>query len=374
VTTEVEKKIKKAKMQIYIKQNTTFFSALLASLRFHLNDQFPTAATNGTDLWVNPEFVKDMPVEEITFVLIHEVMHVVYEHMNRMQDHGLDQHVWNAAGDYLINGELVHLGYSMPQEGLYDASFRGKSTKEIYDILMAEGRVSAPQMLDLVPGPTDGKSAEEHKEAVINNIMKAATQAQIEGDAGSIPGHIQRIIEKLANPKLPWNVILQDHMTSYAKNDFSWKKPNRNYWPAHYLPTMVSENMDKLWSVIDVSGSISQDDLNAFMAEMAYIKDILNPKELRVLCFDTDIRKDFTVEEGELLERFELPGGGGTSIHPVIELMRQEGPDVAVIFTDLCFSKPYLADIGTDLFWVVKGGGRHSIAPSEGVVIQYDDD
>ena len=95
-------------------------------------------------------------------------------------------------------------------------------------------------------GDADGKggmSKEEIERKIEDIIVKASVQSKMAGDAaGSIPGDIEIALDKLLNPKLPWNVILQNYMSSFAKEDFSWRRPNRRtlsqgIYLHHYTPS-----------------------------------------------------------------------------------------------------------------------------------------
>jgi predicted metal-dependent peptidase len=160
-------------------------------------------------------------------------------------------------------------------------------------------------------------------------------------------------------------------MSAYKKEDYTWARPNRRYWPDMYLPSMKSDSLDQISVGVDTSGSITQDHLNAFMAEVKYINDILKPKEIRIMTFDTRIRYDETFQEGDCIDDVKLLGGGGTDIHPLIRTLKEDGPEIAIIFTDLELSMPNLTNVPSDLFWIKIG--NYDNPPNKGVVINYDD-
>ena len=92
----------------------------MASMLLHLDlvevsaDQCSTMATDGKRIIYNPQFVLDIEEIEVQSVLVHEALHVVWEHPLRR---GKRHHkVWNIACDYAINGFLVYdLGLSYPK-------------------------------------------------------------------------------------------------------------------------------------------------------------------------------------------------------------------------------------------------------------------
>src|SRR3990170_5869491 len=63
-----------------------------------------TAATDGRKLYYNREFIKSLTADELLFLIGHEVMHCVYDHLGRK---GSREHkLWNMANDYIVNYTL----------------------------------------------------------------------------------------------------------------------------------------------------------------------------------------------------------------------------------------------------------------------------
>ena len=82
-----------------------FFAVLAMKLKVSENTQIPTFATNGRDLFVNPEFCASLSEKEIVTVLAHEVLHCALGHSWRMPV-GHDAKLWNVACDNEVNWEL----------------------------------------------------------------------------------------------------------------------------------------------------------------------------------------------------------------------------------------------------------------------------
>ncbi len=99
-------KIKKARTALLFKQ--PFFGNLTMYLKLvDATDSgwCPTAAVDGRNIYYNRDFLCDLADEEIQFVLAHEVMHVVFDHLGRRSHR--DPQWWNMASDYVINGLLT---------------------------------------------------------------------------------------------------------------------------------------------------------------------------------------------------------------------------------------------------------------------------
>lgn len=101
------------------------------------------AWTDGRKLGYNPILVMGIPLDELTFVLAHEAMHIRLRHHLRMGDR--DLRIWNDAGDYVINLILKDLGFNLPGDVLCDMKYRGWTTERVYDDLRRQQQQKAQQ-------------------------------------------------------------------------------------------------------------------------------------------------------------------------------------------------------------------------------------
>ena len=129
--------------------NAPFFGNLATRLLFKdATDWLPTIATDGRYFYYNRHFVDALNDEELVFGMGHEVLHCVYDHMDKKRLGNRDPRLWNIANDYVINNDLVEaqIGEKITLvEICYDWKYRGKISEEIYDDLFKqaekEGRV-----------------------------------------------------------------------------------------------------------------------------------------------------------------------------------------------------------------------------------------
>ena len=150
----VETKLKQAKIKLLF--NQPFFGTLVMHLPLVDATQSgwcPTAAVDGRNIYYNSEFLKKLDVDEIQFVLCHEILHVAFDHFGRRSHR--DPSWWNMANDYVINAALIKdkVG-KMPTErvpvedtdasgkkttaqrvGLYDARYEGWTSEAVYEDL-----------------------------------------------------------------------------------------------------------------------------------------------------------------------------------------------------------------------------------------------
>jgi predicted metal-dependent peptidase len=113
----------------------------MASMLLHLDlietekSKCDTMATDGKNIYFYPEFVMGCTEEELQGVLVHEALHVVYEHpLRRGNRH---PKVWNIACDYVINAYLYwDLHLQLPMGGLLDHKYKGMTAEKVYQILV----------------------------------------------------------------------------------------------------------------------------------------------------------------------------------------------------------------------------------------------
>lgn len=370
---ELRKKVTAAKLSLMSRPNSTFYATALAALQLELSHAVHTAATDGTHILFNPEFIPSLNQQELIGLMLHELRHVLLQHMIRQKEHDLDPEMWNCAADHYINLRLLKEGYQLPKNGLFDKKYEHhESTMAIYLDLINDPAFKFPEDLsDLIFTSSDNNPSDNQalKEKVISIAVSAAMAAEQANDAGSIPGDIKRLISEFVDPKLPWNVLVQSHVSALAQQDYTWRKPSKKFWPDLYMPTLFGQVVEKIMVIVDVSGSITQKMLDEFFAEMREIKNVLQPSVMRIVSFDTCIREDLVFTETDEITHIEFTGGGGTDFDDVVKLLREDQPEIAIVFTDLEFSMPNLSGIDTDMIWVNTGTETRSVP--NGVVINY---
>lgn len=335
----LNKELDRVKGQLMQKRDLGFLVAMLCTMSFEWDDTIPTAATNGLKLWWNPDFFMSLPKEARETVLEHELWHPALLHMLRRGDR--DARLWNVACDYRINNNLKSSGRSFKElEGCclddrFDITPDGPLNEEaIYDILLKEqpepGNADLPlnggDMRPLAPG---------EREKVINNVVSAAQRTKLMG--GSVPGNVQEVINEFLKPIIPWQSLLQRFFLELISDEYSWRRPNRRS-PDMYLPSLDVEEtkLKDLVYFLDVSGSISTEQVRRFNSEVKFIKEQFNPEKLTMVQFDTRISRVDVMDETDCFEKVEVIGRGGTSLVDVRQYIIDHKPTAAIIFSDLC--------------------------------------
>lgn len=353
---ELNREMDRVKSQVFLGKNAAFFGSLLCSLEFIWDTSIETASTDGVSIWWNPEFFKQIHTDTNKTILMHELEHTARLHHIRAGNR--DPEIWNYACDIRINNGLENEGYSFKQvENCWkDHSFdmNGLMAEEdIYDLLVKNnvkpnsGSWNGTSKGDMLP-------SKANKQTAINNVVRAIQQAKLSGNAGSIPGGIEELINKFTTPIVPWEQVLMQFFTDMLSEDFSWKRPNRRY-SGMYLPSRYTDEgrLTHLMYFLDVSGSISDTDISRFNTEVKYIQEELKPERLTLVQFDTKIQQVDEFKEDDPFNNIHIIGRGGTCLKCVHDFIEKHEPTAVVIFSDLYCSPMQPLKDNIPIIWAV---------------------
>ncbi len=338
----------------------SFFGNLATRMQLVNADEWcSTAATDGLKFYYNSRFIMMLKPKEVEFLVGHEVLHVVYDHMGRRGNR--DPEIWNIADDYAVNADLKRhkVGeFIRTVPCLYEQKYDGKAAEEIYDDLMKNvQKIDISSLIDQMiddhmdgegegdgEGDQDGKgkrpsmSAEE-RERVRQEVKQAIINAAQSAEAGTLPKGVERLVRQHTNPVMPWRELIQTNLTSAIRSDYSWMRPSRRGWHMDaIMPGMnPGEEIDVVVS-LDMSGSISNSQAQAFLGEIGGMMDSFDGYKVHVFCFDTDTYnpKDFSSENMDRIEEYEPMGGGGTDFDCIFKYLKDNAidPKRLIVFTD----------------------------------------
>ena len=333
--------LSKAKIQLMDTPDTAFYTTIVFSLKFSWDMTIPTAATDGVHLWINPVFWLSLTPGLRKSVLVHEAMHVAYDHMGRMLERKMPE--WNYAADYVDNLQIKDAGFEVGENWLCDEQYRGMHAEDVYELIIknppppppSSGGTGATGGLgeDIKPSPLTGKEHERH----INDVLiRARIQSRKAGDkAGSIPGDIELFLDKLLNPVLPWNRIMQKWLQKFDKSDWSFKKPSRRFFPRFHMPSLVGNGkLIDLAIGADISGSVSVHDFTVMVSEIYSVLKMFKPDKITLIQFDTEIHHIDVIRDIRDLMKVKFHGRGGTDVNPLLEWAEKNKPEGLLIFTD----------------------------------------
>jgi predicted metal-dependent peptidase len=329
------------------------------------DDWCPTAATDGRHLYFNTQFFNELNNKEIEFVIAHEILHCVFDHLTRREDR--NPMLFNISADYIVNNLLVRdrIG-EKPKliDCFQDFKYDGWTSEEVYDELFKEAEKNGKEFLeqlgelldehlDWEGDDQDGKNGKDGKnkkkgppkyskeelkkikEEIKEGMMSAAQAA----GAGNLPGEIKRMIKDLTEPKMNWREILRQQIQSTIRNDYTFSRPSRKAWhTGAILPGMNFDETIDICIGIDMSGSIGNDQAQDFLGEVKGIMDEYKEYNIKLWCFDTKVynEQDFASDSGDSLLDYEIMGGGGTDFECNWEYMKENDivPKKFIMFTD----------------------------------------
>ena len=317
------------------KPDSVFFTTLCFSMQHVWTDRIATAACDGKKIYWNPDFFMSLAnKEEQVFLMLHETMHAAYMHMDPVRSNGKCPNKWNIAADHVINLQLIERGFTMPtgkNKGVADSKYAGMSAEEVYALLPKDSPQSTMPDLE---APSEGEM-DQIRSDMQDNLIRASIQSKMANDAvGTIPGEIEIFLNKLLNPKLPWFRILQNYLQTFAKSDYSFKKPNKRFFPKHHLPSLHSNNLIDLAIAVDTSGSVTDSDFLRFVTETNSILKMMKPSNITVIQFDSTIKSIDKVSCVKELMNIKFKGRGGTQINPVVNWANENKPQLLLVFSD----------------------------------------
>ena len=152
----------------------SFFGNLATRLTLTNADEWcSTAATDGQKFYYNSRFIMMLRTKEVEFLVGHEVLHVVYDHMGRRGTR--DPEIWNIADDYAVNADLKRhkVGeFITTVPALYEAKYDGMAAEAIYDDLMKNVQyINIEDLLDkMFDDHVDGEGEGEDKLKTANAL------------------------------------------------------------------------------------------------------------------------------------------------------------------------------------------------------------
>ena len=397
IDAQARERLVTARIGLLLRQS--FFGNLATRMTLTNADEWcSTAATDGLKFYYNSRFIMMLKPKEVEFLVGHEVLHVVYDHMDRRGTR--DPQIWNIADDYAVNADLKRhkVGqFITTVPCLYEQKYDGKPAEEIYDDLMKNvQKININDLIDQMiddhmesgqdsDGDGDGdqegkgkrpKMSPEERERARQEIKQAIINAAQSAEAGSLPAGVERLIKSVTDPVMPWRELIQTNLTSAIRTDFSWMRPSRRGWHMDaIMPGMTPGEEIDVVVAIDMSGSISNKQAQAFLGEIGGMMEAFDGYKVHVFCFDTDIYNpaDFTSENMDTIDGYEPQGGGGTDFDAIFDYLKKVGnvPKRLICFTDGYPCGSWGDPDYCDTTWIIHGDPNPN--PPFGTYALYDE-
>lgn len=330
-----------------------FYLNILAKLRRTPTETIPTAGvrvspdTGYFEMLYNPAFMDSLTDLEFLDVVKHEILHLVFLHVTHRLPEGKMTKKWNYATDLAINSFLTNLpeGALRPGEGSF-ADLPLGQTSEYYmgclpDMGEGEGDGDGEGKRGCHEGWSNSGSRVERElaaERFKQDLKKASQVASVKNKWGSVPYSVRKDIAKSFEAKIDWRKVLRyfvkTSQRSAKKNTV--RRINKRYPYIH--PGSKAERVAQLAICIDQSGSVSDQMLSMFFAELNKLSKLAT---FFVVPFDTRVDPSLVYEwkKGEV-RKWERVMSGGTCFNAPTRYVNESDFDACLILTDLCAPKP----------------------------------
>jgi predicted metal-dependent peptidase len=349
-----------------LRAKSPFFATLALFAQFKADESIPTAATDGRDVLFNPVFMNKLPLEQVDGVLMHELLHAALIHVPRRG--ARDPKNWNIAADIVVNGILDANGFKLPDGTIHDSELERYGVEEVYAILgkQAQRDLETPDLLEPdgdgshapaggAPSPGTHPMRAQKAKDLERHWREALEQAAaVARGQGKEPLGVLRGLTGVGAAKLDWRTLLWRFLTR-TPTDFT-HFDRRFIYQGQYLEALESESV-KVFVCIDTSGSVDDDQIKMFVAELLSIARAYPQAKVRVHYADAALYPGFDLES----EWREPEGGGGTDFRPFFKHLETQPFEhaVAVYLTDGYGDFPHQPPSCPTL-WVVSPGGLHN--------------
>jgi predicted metal-dependent peptidase len=333
-----------------------FYGLLLMHMRFGLDEACDTAYTDGYRINFSPVFLESLSNDEVDFVLMHEILHVVLKHCFRGRK--VDPYLFNIACDIVVNsnilysknmnlkyitlekyGESMHLAPNGKEGYLYTA-------EEVYNMLIKDSL--SKNSGKSVKGDSfddhshweeadDDFTIDEWEKRVID---AAESSAKRDTSVGNIPLGVQRYISSLKNATIDWRMLLNDFI-SLEVGDYSFTPPDRRMDGPFFMPDfneMVEKEDDpkEILFMIDTSGSVNSNQITQAYSEIKGALEQFTSLTGYLGFFDYVVYEPQEFSSIEDILEIIPKGGGGTNFFAVFEYVNnlENKPKAIIILTD----------------------------------------
>lgn len=289
-----------------------FFGILLMHMKFAVDEDTPTACTDGIYITFGADFMDSLTDSEIDFVLMHEILHVVLQHC--MRGENFEHERYNIACDIVVNsnillengmnkqsitlhkyGESMHIapdgkeGYEYTAEQVYNMLPQTKNVKPINGSGSINGNGNGngngdgdgcscddgggaggnASIFELgrakhKQGTAGGGCWDDHskwgmpedddtlRDVWVKRFEDAAEAISIRDKSnsrGTMPAFAQRILKELKKPQTDWRTILNDFIQEEV-NDYSFSPPDRRFDDSTFFLPDFNEKDERVENIL----------------------------------------------------------------------------------------------------------------------------
>ena len=378
-----EQRIKKGHIALMKHPETALWGGVMMMGSTEVVDEAITAYTDGINKKYGRAFLTAIcPTQpEVNGLILHENLHIgLRHHLHGADMFREDGDKANKAADYVVNDMIMEISkkypelVQLPRGGLYDPQYHNMSMREVYKLLKSKkggGGGGGKPDKEGEKGSGSGGGEYEFDKHDFGKPMTQEEAKEMDGKidrairegallAGRLGIDLPRSISDMLNPVIDWKKELAEFVTSSCKgkDEYTWRKFNRRLISNDiYLPTVENETIGEVVVGIDTSGSIGQEQLNAFASELVSICEAVSPDAVRVLWWDTKVHGEqlFTDNYDQIGSMLKPLGGGGTRVSSVAEYINKKkiNAECVLVFTDGYLESDVVWNISAPTLWMV---------------------
>lgn len=303
----------------------------------------------------NPRWIERKSEQFVEAFLLHQLMHLINLHFLIKPKDGKDRAIWDLAMDAAINQHipelaafgvplnlLVEEGHGVDNENLFVLPpdwMPDRSAEEYHTWILQEmerlGRFDVLVVAELRENSLD--SHQQMRACDNVDMMLELSQSMLSKAFNlygrELPSGVRRMVElSILKPVLNWRDTLRRFagVSEYGERYMTPLKPNRRY---EDQPGWKVERAARLGLIVDTSGSIVQEELDAFFTEIEALSRYVDTS-LVLVQVDRAVNLRVNYTRG-MWRNMQIVGGGETDLQPAVDYLEHNyRPEGLVIFTD----------------------------------------
>lgn len=366
-----------------------FFGYILfgSAVKVHVEEGLRTMATDGISVYCGAKFLLKEPIEVIEFGLLHELLHIYFNHHSRRGSR--EPELWNIAVDIYVNQQCSELlgdgknDWKIPDRFVQPQEWaKGLTAEEIYDILLKAQQENPDSIAKYQPGddelgkgddlrpmpappagvdPNDPQANKEWQSTFQQDVAHSRSLSEATSDhARPLSKAVRDRMQKIMKGTLPWGTILRGEVS----HDLGWDEatycpPKVKYYPIKViLPQTRSTKERVLLLGIDISASVGDELIRTFISNV--MSAAMRATKTVIVTFD-QVQRDYheTTNPKNIYQYVKFVSGDHykTSAMCVFEAADRVKPNAICILTDGYIDipeKPYM----NTTFVIPEGGNR----------------
>lgn len=344
-----------------------FYAELVLQMDRIISKRIPTAGVcikNRIQLHVNPEFFESLSPKEQVAVLKHECKHILNNHIPRGKE--LDPSIYEKSKDVvdsLINAEkhqVINIAADcsinpgipfLPETGMFPKRF------DLVDGETMEWYVEQLKKSDKLKNMTgvDGHElwaeSEGDKDVLREKIRQAVNEsANKTRGAGKMSADDELLVDRLNYKARDWKADLKRFAARAIETAVTSSRKKRNRRYGIMYPGSVKEELLHIGVALDTSGSVSDEALCQFMAEVAQIAKYAT---VTVVEADSEVKTSYLFDPKKT---YSVKGRGGTAYQPALNFFTKETEvDGVIYFGDMDCSDEKLVKPKYPVLWAIIG-------------------